>query len=498
MSASVRIIPTWLSKDGRIERSLAAAHIDSECWYLFAPQDARLHPRLSEILSAYALKRPDIDVFYSDEVIIGPDASNCESRLYKPSFDRTQIIAQDYIGLPVAVHGRALTKLCAGIEDSGTALTYELVLCALSEGIGIERIPEVLAVHQRGPSGNVDRAAALDRWIQRLPPGYKILPGMVDGTFQLCREFLSPPAVTVILSTRQRIPAMKFRARFGSPTVIGIFDCLAQTHWPMDRLSVLVTDDIADRMSCDGQTWPFQLQRVVAPHFSEITRDNAATMNQLWRRATDEHLIFMNEDLVIRNADWLIALMTFAANEEIGAVGARLLSQDNTIQHVGMAAGGMGSTMHVFRHRPASLPSYQNWAEVHREWSMVSGSVFATRRHVLQRVHGFDERFSCGLSEADLCLRLRMLGYRVVYTPFAEFTHNEGDDGGEMSISAEEIALFAQRWQHFLRDDPAYHPGLSTDPHEAEPLPKGDEWWLGPTPQPKIVSAYMPENYRGR
>ncbi len=45
-----------------------------------------------------------------------------------------------------------------------------------------------------------------------------------------------------------------------------------------------------------------------------------------------------------------------------------------------MAGGVMGSCTHVFIGQQASVATYGGWAEVHREWSMVTGAVFATRK----------------------------------------------------------------------------------------------------------------------
>jgi GT2 family glycosyltransferase len=185
----------------------------------------------------------------------------------------------------------------------------------------------------------------------------------------------------------------------------------------------------------------------------------------------------MNDDMIIRNTDWLHALMTFAVSEEVGGVGARLLYPDDTIQHVGMPGGLYGLCDHAFRGRPASLRSYQNWAEVHREWSMVTGAVFATRKTVLQQVNGFDEKFPLDFNDVDLCLKLRLLGYRIVYTPFAELIHYERASLSAMRNPAETTALFMERWHELVKDDPAYHPRLTRSTPDIAPISGGNEWW---------------------
>jgi GT2 family glycosyltransferase len=246
----------------------------------------------------------------------------------------------------------------------------------------------------------------------------------------------------------------------------------------MDRLSVLIGDCVEDGSVYEESTWPFRVERIITTPREREPFNFAATMNRLWQIAKNEYVVLLNDDLVIRNADWLIALMTFAVSEDIGGVGARLLYPDDTIQHVGMPGGVFGPCTHAFVGRLASLRSYQNWAEVHREWSMVTGAVFAVRRDVLRKVLGFDQRFSLDFNDVDLCLRLRLLGYRIVYTPFAEMTHYEGASRRGRVSAAEEVALFLERWQDLLKDDPAYHPRLTRSSPDVMPMPSGNDWWV--------------------
>jgi GT2 family glycosyltransferase len=171
-------------------------------------------------------------------------------------------------------------------------------------------------------------------------------------------------------------------------------------------------------------------------------------------------------------------LLTFAMDEGIGGVGARLIYPNETIQHAGMAAGVLGPCTHTFIGEQASKPTYQNWASVHRECSMVTGAVFATRTSILSQINGFDERFALNFNDVDLCLRLRSVGYRIVYTPHAELTHYESASRGKVSNPADQTALFMEKWQDYLRNDPAYHPRLTRSTSHVEPVFDDDDWWI--------------------
>jgi hypothetical protein len=232
-------------------------------WYLFTDNESRLHPHIADLLRVWAATRPEIDIFYGDEVVRDIDPSGLQ--LCKPCFDRTQIIGQDYIGWPIIVRGRALIQL-GGLNPSvGSAVTYDLILRALSEGIGIERITEVLAVHRRPPprSDIAHRAAALDRWQQRSAPGCEIRPGMVEGTFQLRRRLADPPEVTLVVPTRQACYAAAGSTNPSRPMILDLLESICWTDWPMDRLSVLIGDHVEDASIYKNYKWPFRVERVV-------------------------------------------------------------------------------------------------------------------------------------------------------------------------------------------------------------------------------------------
>jgi GT2 family glycosyltransferase len=185
----------------------------------------------------------------------------------------------------------------------------------------------------------------------------------------------------------------------------------------------------------------------------------------------------MNDDIVTVWASWLQALLTFSMQEDVGVVGARLLYANGTLQHAGIPAGLFDLCAHAWLGQPASAPTYRNGALVHREWSMVTGAVLATRRSLLESVDGLDERFRLEFNDVDLCLRLRMRGYRNVYTPFAELIHYEKASRGELRPRGSELALFLKRWNEFLKQDPAYHPRLTRNSFQIPPVERVGEWW---------------------
>jgi glycosyltransferase involved in cell wall biosynthesis len=446
---------------------------DRDHFIAFAPKGARMTPLFARIVEDAARDRPDVAIFYGDDLAVETEEPVDQLRL-KPEFDVTLLTAQDYVGAPVIVRGSALHALGGLSVDMRTAATADLLFRALAKGMSIARIPEVLLAH---PARRV-RAAQTDyRAMLEAQPRHAdcyIVTGPAPDTLMLRRRFdvRNMPAVTLIVPTRRSL----ITGEQGS-YVERLLTGIAQVDWAMDRLTVLVGDDIAGAADWIEKDWPFLLRRVETPRAPGEPFNYAAKMNRLWRIAETEQIVFLNDDLQPLAPGWLRALQTFALDRGVGGVGARLLFDDGSLQHAGMAPHGLGAAHSwVFRTRVAG--TYQDWARVQREWSMVTGAVFATRRSLMEHVGGFDEHFSLEFNDTDLCLRLRAMGYRIVCTPDAEMIHTEKASRGETLPPGDDIARFLSRWRQWLANDPSWHPQLARDRLNVTPLHDDHAWYL--------------------
>ncbi|VTU21369.1 N-acetylglucosaminyl-diphospho-decaprenol L-rhamnosyltransferase [Variovorax sp. PBS-H4] len=451
--------------------------IPTDEWLVIGPRKTELHPHVWDILAQATHQRPDVGIFYGDDVALDAHSDTWEAAL-KPDWDFTLLLASDYVGLPLFIRSAAAKQLGYIDGEQGTAASYDLLLRARATGITIARIPEVLAKigTQRVRAALEDRVSAIKAWsasTSDLP--IDVLPGLKPETLRVDRHLSDLPEVTLVVPTRQTASGSEVNGRV--PFVIKFLESLTSSIYPMDRIHVLLGDDVESDDIYVGRQWPFRLRRMVTRRADGEPFNYAAKMNQLWRESTTEYVILMNDDITIRSSDWIQALLTFSTQNDVGGVGARLLYPTGEIQHAGMPGGVFGLVTHAWIGEPSSASTYQDWASVHREWSMVTGAVFATRKSLLEEVNGFDERFRLDFNDIDLCLKLRMLGYRIVYTPHAELVHHEKGSRGEASWPASELALFLSRWGRFLEDDPSFHPKLSKIHHKIQPVEFRNEWW---------------------
>ena len=174
-------------------------------------------------------------------------------------------------------------------------------------------------------------------------------------------------------------------------------------------------------------------------------------------------LLFLNNHIEAIEPDWLAYMAEHVQRPEVGAVGARLLNPDDTIEHAGVVLGGNGIAQPAFRGFPAEHPGVCRQLQITRNYSAVSGACLLMRRKVFQEVGGFDEEsLPDAFADVDLCLKMGRAGYLIVYTPFAKLYHCESTSR-RCNVEAPEAEVIRQRWAGILERDPYYNPNLSRE-----------------------------------
>ena len=186
-------------------------------------------------------------------------------------------------------------------------------------------------------------------------------------------------------------------------------------------------------------------------------------------------LLLLNNDIEVLHRDWLREMVSHAVRPGVGAVGARLLYPDGTLQHGGILLGPEGAATHVGRGAARDAPGYLGQLTCTRDLSAVTAACLAMSRDVWGAVGGMDERLAVTWNDIDLCLRVRAAGLRVIWTPHAVLLHREGvtrgleaRDTARQERFREEQALVRATWGDAVERDPFLNPNLVAT--EAGPL----------------------------
>ena len=204
------------------------------------------------------------------------------------------------------------------------------------------------------------------------------------------------------------------------------------------------------------------------------------------QQASGELICLLNNDIEVIDPGWLEELVVQALRPGVGAVGARLLYPNRTLQHGGVLLGVGGVANHAHLGWPGDHPGYFARAQLTQEMAAVTGACLLVRRSYYEAVGGLnEEQLTVAFNDVDFCLKLREQGLQNVYAPAARLIHHESVSRGQ-DLSPEKAARFAaevdwmqQRWGDQLHHDPAYNPNLSLDnPHFRLAWPPRVERWV--------------------
>jgi GT2 family glycosyltransferase len=159
----------------------------------------------------------------------------------------------------------------------------------------------------------------------------------------------------------------------------------------------------------------------------------AKACNLGFRTTSAPLVLFLNPDACVEAGAVEALSAVLSRRPDVGIVGPATRNQDGTPQ---VSFGPDLTPWNEWRQRrlvrgvaarePAVLREVEALCAREHEPDWVSGSCLLARRSLLDRLSGFDEGFFLYEEDADLCLRARQAGARVVFTPRARAVHRQG------------------------------------------------------------------------
>lgn len=181
-----------------------------------------------------------------------------------------------------------------------------------------------------------------------------------------------------------------------------------------------------------------------------------------------EYLLLLNNDTEIINPDCLEELLGYCMRKDVGAVGARLYYEDDTIQHAGVVIGFGGIAGHCFVQQKRGTTGYCHRIICAQDYSAVTAACMMVKKSAFDAVGGLSEELAVAFNDIDFCMKLRKAGYLIVYNPYAELYHYESKSRGledtpeKVARFNKEIATFEKKWPEILKNgDPYYNPNLT-------------------------------------
>lgn len=437
-------------------------------WIAFLDHDDRLAAHALFCMADAIVRHPEGRLFYSDEDKLDEQGVRCDP-YFKPDWN-VELVRSHNLVTHLAVYEAGRLRELGGLREGfDGAQDYDLVL-RYTEGLRpeeIRHVPHVLyhwrvhaastAAGDGGAKPHAMKAGerALNEHLQRV--GLSARGHLIGIGYRVEYALPTPPPlVSIIIPTRNAAALVK-----------RCVDSIRRltTYRPYEI--ILVDNDSDDPTARDA------FARLAAMPGLRVIRDTrpfnfSALNNAAARLAAGEVLVLLNNDTEVITPDWLGRLVSIAVQPDVGAVGAKLLFPDDTLQHGGVILGLGGLAAHAHEGLPRSSPGYVGRAALQQDVSAVTAACLAVRRELFQQVGGFDEReLTIAYNDVDFCLKLRSLGLRNVWTPFAELYHRESATRGhdttpdkQRRFDAEKAAI-KRKWQTWLDRDPAYNPNLT-------------------------------------
>ncbi|MGI8740370.1 MAG: glycosyltransferase [Gammaproteobacteria bacterium] len=417
-------------------------------------------------------KHPSANIIYSDEDKID-EHDKRNTPYFKTDWNPDLFYGQNiinHLGVYRASAVKEISGFRLGFEGSQD---YDLALRIIERSAprDIVHIPEIL-YHWRNTSAAASfsqsqraRAVtaahtAIREHFARLDIDAEVETAPDSPHYQRIRRSVPQPAplVSLIIPTKDKVDLLQ-------QCIDSIL--FKTTYSPLEVI-------IVDNGSVEPETHAYLTSVSVDSRVQVIDYGQAfnysAINNFAMRQARGDIIGLINNDIVVINEDWLTELVSHAVRPEVGAVGAMLYYPDDTVQHAGVILGIGGVAGHSHKHVPRGHHGYFDRLTLVQSVSAVTGACLLMRREIIDECGGLDEEnLKIAFNDVDLCLRIRALGYRIIWTPHAELYHLEsasrGTDTAPEKIErfAREVLWMKDHWGDTLLQDPYYSPNLTLD-----------------------------------
>jgi len=193
---------------------------------------------------------------------------------------------------------------------------------------------------------------------------------------------------------------------------------------------------IKDNNSTDGsieliESWNDKnINLIKYPHNNDNFSQGMNYLFNISKPKDGDLILLLNNDIVFKQKDDLIKMMSYFKNKDVGIVGCKLLFKDtDLIQHGGVVFNEqLRMPIHFgLRQKDSKDFSYD------REFQVVTGAVLMIRKECYENIHtnksgnkGMDESFIWAFDDVDACLSVKYKqNKKVIYCGSTKIFHEE-------------------------------------------------------------------------
>lgn len=436
----------------------------------FADHDDELTPHaLFECVKALN-DHPGTLVVYSDEDKMSMDGHKFFQPHFKPDYNPDLLCTVNYICHLFVVSRKVIDQVGMLRKEFDGAQDYDFIFRCVEavKDEEIYHVPKILyhwRCHEDSTAENPESKTyafeagrrAVQEHYNRIGIQAKVLDGEFLGLYRT--EFIRDhdPLISIIIPNKDHIDDLK-----------RCMDSIDQKSTYQNYEYVIVENNSTDPVTFEYyKKLEAENEKVHVVYWDGVFNYSAIN-NYGASFARGEYFLLLNNDTEIINPNCLEELLGYCMRSDVGAVGARLYYEDDTIQHAGVVIGFGGIAGHCFVLQPRGTTGYCHRIICAQDYSAVTAACMMVKRTAFEEVGGLSEELQVAFNDIDFCMKLRKAGYLIVYNPYAELYHYESKSRGledtpeKVARFNREISVFEKRWPDILRNgDPYYNPNLT-------------------------------------
>ena len=420
--------------------------------------------RVVEVLN----QNKKLDLIYTDEDKLDKNGTRCYPH-FKPDWSPETLMSLNYICHLVVIRTKLVREVGGFKVGLEGAQDHDLLLKVTEKTDQIYHIPEVLYHWRMIPGStaldleNKDYASdkgkmAIEAALKRRGMKGKVEKDAISTYYRVVYELDKEPKVSIIIPTKDLAEVTEA--------------CLKSIYTKTTYRNFEVI--VANNRSEEEKTFKlFERYKKKYQNFRVVDADmefNYSKINNLAvKKAKGKVIVLLNNDTEIITPKWLEMMVGYAVQPGIGAVGAKLLYPDNTVQHVGVVLGMGGVAGHSHLGEKRDDPGMYGRTRVPYDCGAVTAACLCVEKKKFEEVGGLEEGLKVAFNDIDFNIKLLEKGYRNVILPMVELYHYEsksrGTDlaPGKKERFQAEVEFMQKKWGDKLLMDKYYNSNYSLD-----------------------------------
>lgn len=312
------------------------------------------------------------DILYTDEDMLN-QGKHCNPA-FKPDFSIDLLRSHNYITHFFVVKKCVVDRIGGFDKRYDGSQDYDFILRCIEQTDKICHIPQILyhwRIHEQSVAGNPESKLyaydagkrAIEAHLQRM--GIEANVEMMDlwGMYHVTYATPGEPLVSIIIPNKDHIEDL-------GKCITSVRNISTYSNY-----EIIIVENNSEEPST------FQYYRELEEDYGNIKvvewkdKFNYSAINNFGvSYAQGEYLLFLNNDTELISPNALREMLGHCMREEVGAVGAKLLYADDTVQHAGVVIGFGNYAGHVNTNIKRDDCGYMNRALINCDYSAVTAA----------------------------------------------------------------------------------------------------------------------------